>query len=59
MNMVPAKVADAIPNELGVTRFGLSLPNRGVLFGATSTDELLELAAAADASGAFDSVWVG
>jgi alkanesulfonate monooxygenase SsuD/methylene tetrahydromethanopterin reductase-like flavin-dependent oxidoreductase (luciferase family) len=59
MNMVPAKVADAIPNERGVTRFGLSLPNRGVLFGATSTDELLELAAAADASGAFDSVWVG
>ena len=25
-------------------RFGLSLPNRGVLFGATSTDELLEIA---------------
>jgi alkanesulfonate monooxygenase SsuD/methylene tetrahydromethanopterin reductase-like flavin-dependent oxidoreductase (luciferase family) len=40
-------------------RFGLSLPNRGVLFGATSTDELLEIAAEADASGAFDSVWVG
>jgi alkanesulfonate monooxygenase SsuD/methylene tetrahydromethanopterin reductase-like flavin-dependent oxidoreductase (luciferase family) len=40
-------------------RFGLSLPNRGVLFGATSVDELLDLAAEADASGAFDSVWVG
>ena len=40
-------------------RFGLSLPNRGVLFGATSVDELLEVAEAAEASGAFDSVWVG
>jgi alkanesulfonate monooxygenase SsuD/methylene tetrahydromethanopterin reductase-like flavin-dependent oxidoreductase (luciferase family) len=40
-------------------RFGLSLPNRGVLFGATSVDELIELAERAEASGAFDSVWVG
>jgi alkanesulfonate monooxygenase SsuD/methylene tetrahydromethanopterin reductase-like flavin-dependent oxidoreductase (luciferase family) len=40
-------------------RFGLSLPNRGVLFGATSVDELLALSAEADASGAFDSIWVG
>ncbi len=40
-------------------RFGLSLPNRGVLFGATSADELLEIAEQADASGAFDSIWVG
>ena len=24
-------------------RFGLSLPNRGILFGATSVDELLEI----------------
>lgn len=38
---------------------GLSLPNRGVLFGATSVDELLELPALAEASGAFASVWVG
>jgi alkanesulfonate monooxygenase SsuD/methylene tetrahydromethanopterin reductase-like flavin-dependent oxidoreductase (luciferase family) len=43
----------------GTPRFGLSLPNRGVLFGATSADELLELAERAEASGAFDSVWVG
>jgi alkanesulfonate monooxygenase SsuD/methylene tetrahydromethanopterin reductase-like flavin-dependent oxidoreductase (luciferase family) len=39
--------------------FGLSLPNRGILFGATSVDELLEVAEEADASGAFDSIWVG
>ena len=40
-------------------RYGLSLPNRGVLFGATSSDELLAVSEQADASGAFDSVWVG
>src|SRR5919197_2861349 len=40
-------------------RFGLSLPNRGVLFGATSVDELLALSEQAEASGAFDSIWVG
>ena len=40
-------------------RYGLSLPNRGVLFGATSSDELLDVSEQADASGAFDSVWVG
>ena len=40
-------------------RYGLSLPNRGVLFGATSVDELLALSERADASGLFDSIWVG
>ena len=40
-------------------RYGLSLPNRGVLFGATSVDELLQLSEHAEASGAFDSIWVG
>ena len=40
-------------------RYGLSLPNRGVLFGATSSDELLAVSEQADASGVFDSVWVG
>jgi alkanesulfonate monooxygenase SsuD/methylene tetrahydromethanopterin reductase-like flavin-dependent oxidoreductase (luciferase family) len=39
-------------------RFGLSLPNRAVLFGMPAT-LLLETAEQADASGAFDSVWVG
>lgn len=38
---------------------GLSLPNRGVLFGATTVDELLQLAEDADQSEVFDSVWVG
>ena len=40
-------------------RYGLSLPNRGVLFGATSVDELLAVSEQADASGAIDSIWVG
>ena len=40
-------------------RYGLSLPNRGVLFGATSVDELLAVSEQADASGALDSIWVG
>jgi alkanesulfonate monooxygenase SsuD/methylene tetrahydromethanopterin reductase-like flavin-dependent oxidoreductase (luciferase family) len=40
-------------------RWGLSLPNRGVLFGMTTVAELLELSEMADASGFYDSVWVG
>ncbi|MGH7905215.1 MAG: LLM class flavin-dependent oxidoreductase [Candidatus Binataceae bacterium] len=39
-------------------RLGLTLPNRGVVIGATTVDEMLELAARADAGG-WDSVWVG
>jgi alkanesulfonate monooxygenase SsuD/methylene tetrahydromethanopterin reductase-like flavin-dependent oxidoreductase (luciferase family) len=39
-------------------RFGLSLPNRGVLFGL-SPEVLLQTAEAAEALGAFESVWVG
>ncbi len=38
---------------------GLSLPNRGVLFGATTVKELYQLAEDAEASGYFGSVWVG
>jgi alkanesulfonate monooxygenase SsuD/methylene tetrahydromethanopterin reductase-like flavin-dependent oxidoreductase (luciferase family) len=38
---------------------GLTLPNRGVLFGVTTVDEMLELAEIAERSGAFGSVWVG
>lgn len=37
----------------------LTLPNRGALFGVTSLEQLLELAEDADASGWFESVWVG
>jgi alkanesulfonate monooxygenase SsuD/methylene tetrahydromethanopterin reductase-like flavin-dependent oxidoreductase (luciferase family) len=38
---------------------GLSLPNRGVLFGATTVTEMIELTERADSSGLFGSVWVG
>lgn len=38
---------------------GLSLPNRGVLFGATTVEEMLRLAQAADEDEYLDSVWVG
>ena len=38
--------------------FGLSLPNRAVLFGLR-TETLLTTAQVAERSGAFDSVWVG
>jgi alkanesulfonate monooxygenase SsuD/methylene tetrahydromethanopterin reductase-like flavin-dependent oxidoreductase (luciferase family) len=39
--------------------FGLTLANRGVLLGVTTPAALLELAERAEASGQFDSVWVG
>src|SRR5215472_4640242 len=39
-------------------RFGLTLPNRGVIIGATTVEELLELAEKAEEAG-WDSVWVG
>jgi alkanesulfonate monooxygenase SsuD/methylene tetrahydromethanopterin reductase-like flavin-dependent oxidoreductase (luciferase family) len=44
---------------MATPRYGLSLPNRGVLFGATSVDELLAISEQADASGFFGSIWVG
>lgn len=40
-------------------QFGLTLPQRGVFFGVTSYPELLDLAAQAERSGAFEAVWVG
>jgi alkanesulfonate monooxygenase SsuD/methylene tetrahydromethanopterin reductase-like flavin-dependent oxidoreductase (luciferase family) len=39
-------------------RIGLTLPNRGVVFGATTVGEMLDLGERADAAG-WDSVWVG
>src|SRR6516164_7544624 len=39
-------------------KFGLTLPNRGVVIGATTVAEMLQLAAVAESSG-WDSVWVG
>jgi alkanesulfonate monooxygenase SsuD/methylene tetrahydromethanopterin reductase-like flavin-dependent oxidoreductase (luciferase family) len=41
-----------------VVKIGLTLPNRGVLFGATTTEDMLTLAERADQAG-FDSVWIG
>lgn len=40
-------------------KIGFTLPNRGVLFGATTPRELVDLAEIADKSGGFQSVWVG
>ena len=39
-------------------QFGLTLPNRGVIIGATTVPEMLEMAEWADGAG-WDSVWVG
>lgn len=39
--------------------FGFTLPNRGVMFGATTAEEMLRTAEIADQSGQFRSVWVG
>ncbi|MBI4280214.1 MAG: LLM class flavin-dependent oxidoreductase [Armatimonadetes bacterium] len=40
-------------------RFGLTLPNRGVLFGAITADQMLEMSEIADRSGVFQDLWVG
>jgi len=40
-------------------KLGLLLPNQGVVFGATTVPELLELAGIAEGSGVFESLWVG
>ncbi len=40
-------------------KLGLLLPNQGVVFGATTIPELLALGRRAEASEAFDSLWVG
>ena len=40
-------------------KWGLSLPNRGALFGLTTIDELIEAARRAEQSGVFESVWFG
>jgi alkanesulfonate monooxygenase SsuD/methylene tetrahydromethanopterin reductase-like flavin-dependent oxidoreductase (luciferase family) len=40
-------------------RFGLTLSNRGVLLGLTEPEEILQMAELAEASGAFEHVWVG
>ncbi len=40
-------------------KWGISLPNRGALFGLTDVDELIQTAVAAEQSGVFESVWFG
>src|ERR1051325_9594553 len=40
-------------------KWGLSLPNRGVLFGLTDIDTILNAAVLAEESGVFESVWFG
>ena len=40
-------------------KLGLLLPNQGVVFGATTVPELLDLAGIAEDSGLFESLWVG
>jgi alkanesulfonate monooxygenase SsuD/methylene tetrahydromethanopterin reductase-like flavin-dependent oxidoreductase (luciferase family) len=40
-------------------QLGLSLPNRGVLFGLTDIDTILNAALLAEESGVFESVWFG
>lgn len=40
-------------------KLGFTLPNRGVLFGVTTSREMLDLSQTADDSGLFQSVWVG
>ena len=40
-------------------KFGLTLPNRGVLFGVETMANLLDMGQEADESGLFRSLWVG
>ncbi len=42
-----------------VPKFGLTLPNRGVIIGVTTVEEMLQMAEWADRDEAWDSVWVG
>jgi alkanesulfonate monooxygenase SsuD/methylene tetrahydromethanopterin reductase-like flavin-dependent oxidoreductase (luciferase family) len=39
--------------------FGLTLANRGVIIGAVKASDLIQMTQQAEASGAFDAVWVG
>lgn len=40
-------------------RFALTLPNRGVLIGVTTAEQMLQMAETAERSGLFSDVWVG
>ncbi|MGH9786133.1 MAG: LLM class flavin-dependent oxidoreductase, partial [Terriglobia bacterium] len=45
--------------EKSVASFGLTLANRGVIIGALKASDLLQFAQQGEASGAFDTVWIG
>src|SRR5215831_19137659 len=51
-------MVSSLPGQDGL-HWGLSLPNRGILFGAISVGGLLDLAHAGEDSGFFGSVWIG
>jgi alkanesulfonate monooxygenase SsuD/methylene tetrahydromethanopterin reductase-like flavin-dependent oxidoreductase (luciferase family) len=40
-------------------KFGLTLPNRGVLFGVTTPEQMLQMTETAERSALFSDVWVG
>jgi alkanesulfonate monooxygenase SsuD/methylene tetrahydromethanopterin reductase-like flavin-dependent oxidoreductase (luciferase family) len=40
-------------------QFGLTLPNRGVLFGVETIEDLIQIGVEAEHTGAFRSLWVG
>ena len=40
-------------------QFGITIPQRGIFFGVTTVDEILEIAQEADGIDLFDSAWVG
>ena len=42
-----------------LVKWGLSLPNRGALFGLTDIEELIQSAHLAEDSGVFESIWFG
>ena len=44
---------------MSALEFGLTLPNRGVLFGVETMEDLLSTGQEADESGLFKSLWVG
>src|SRR5262249_20966128 len=46
-------------NDSARVSFGLTLPQRGALFGVLNTQQLFDLARRADDNPLFDSVWVG
>lgn len=49
----------ADPAATNKVQFGLTLPNRGVLFGVETMSDLLETAEVAEDTGLFRTIWVG